>query len=698
MVTSYTSDKPCHESQGYQGPNPFSESETRNVRWLLDTFPRIRWFIDIHGYRGEIYYPFGDDENQTTDAAMNWRNSAYDHQRGVLGDAYGEYMAAGDLATHLLLGTRLQEGILPVRGRSYRVTQTIITIYPTAGTSSDYTWSRHLVDWTKPRVEAFAIEHHAVAATIQQGFQPPLAEKDEIVREITSGLVNFCLAVSCGVPSLTAELRTTEVVFNRVPEGRTASRPVILQVTGCEAATFRIVSGPSRTSGSTRISYGIAVGSRSVGHITPPATRELFLWLTCSGGLNGDSSIGTVRVECPQTGQTFDVTLRADFVRAPRVGAVLILDRSGSMSEDGGDGRTRLQVLLDAAPAFVDIAPPSTRVGLVRFATDASPGAPMTTMGPEGADPGRDAIRMAIGNHTLATGAASFTSIGDGVHDGNALIAPEAGLDAKTLVVLTDGRENCSRYLSEVASLINDRVYAIGLGTPEQIDPIALDMLTNGTGGYLLMTGTLDADDPYRLEKYYLQILTGVTNDQVVLDPDGWLPYGASQSIPFYLNEADQTVDVIVLVALPKLLRARLRTPSGEIFGETHPSLKWTLGNHVGFYRYTLPVPGRSSLEGPGRWELLLDWRRNPNPDVIRRRAATGIARHGLRYTALVHARSELEMVATLVQSSRIPGAQVIVRAKTQSVPGGSDRRGGCSCTRSLSGWQCIDSLAPVAR
>ena len=453
---------------------------------------------------------------------------------------------------------------------------------------------------------------------------------------------------------------------------RTASRPVILQVTGCEAATFRIVSGPSRTSGSTRISYGIAVGSRSVGHITPPATRELFLWLTCSGGLNGDSSIGTVRVECPQTGQTFDVTLRADFVRAPRVGAVLILDRSGSMSEDGGDGRTRLQVLLDAAPAFVDIAPPSTRVGLVRFATDASPGAPMTTMGPEGADPGRDAIRMAIGNHTLATGAASFTSIGDGVHDGNALIAPEAGLDAKTLVVLTDGRENRSRYLSEVASLINDRVYAIGLGTPEQIDPIALDMLTNGTGGYLLMTGTLDADDPYRLEKYYLQILTGVTNDQVVLDPDGWLPYGASQSIPFYLNEADQTVDVIVLVALPKLLRARLRTPSGEIFGETHPSLKWTLGNHVGFYRYTLPVPGRSSLEGPGRWELLLDWRRNPNPDVIRRRAATGIARHGLRYTALVHARSELEMVATLVQSSRIPGAQVIVRARLsqyQEVP-----------------------------
>jgi hypothetical protein len=288
----------------------------------------------------------------------------------------------------------------------------------------------------------------------------------------------------------------------------------------------------------------------------------------------------------------------------------------------------------------------------------------MTTMGPEGSEPGRDTIRGAISGHTLATGDASFTSIGDGVHDGNALIAPEGGLDGKALVVLTDGRENRSRFLSEVASLINDRVYAIGLGTPEQIDPIALDALTNGSGGYLLMTGTLDANDPYRLEKYYLQILAGVTNDQVVLDPDGWLPYGSSQAIPFQLNEADKTVDTIVLVAFPRLVRARLRTPGGQVLGETHPSLKWTLGNHIGFYRYTLPVPGPFSSEGPGQWELLLDWRRKPNPDQINRQASIGAGRHGLRYTVLVHARSELEMLATLAQSRRTPGAQVTVRAR----------------------------------
>ena len=53
----------------------------------------------------------------------------------------------------------------------------------------------------------------------------------------------------------------------------------------------------------------------------------------------------------------------------------MVLDRSGSMAEDGGDGRTRLQVLFDAAPAFVDVAPQGTRLGLVlpRGARDVLP-------------------------------------------------------------------------------------------------------------------------------------------------------------------------------------------------------------------------------------------------------------------------------------------------------------------------------------
>ncbi len=205
-VTTYTSDNPCSTNQTYQGPSPFSESETRNVRWLLDTYPRIRWFIDIHGYRGEIYYPFGDDENQTTDAAMNWRNSAYDHQRGVHGDAYREYMARAISPRTMLLALRLREGILPVRGRA-TWSRSRITLYPTGrrlvrlhvvppSGGLDQAARRGIRDRApralRPR-SARAFSRHSPRRTRSSARSPP-------------GLINFCLAASCGVPGLTAEL------------------------------------------------------------------------------------------------------------------------------------------------------------------------------------------------------------------------------------------------------------------------------------------------------------------------------------------------------------------------------------------------------------------------------------------------------------------------------------------------------------
>ena len=128
-------------------------------------------------------------------------------------------------------------------------------------------------------MESFAIEHRGTSFHTTNP-----VEQDEVISELTSGLVNFSLACACGVPGLTAELRTSNVVFNHCPEGRTSSRPVILRLTGCEAATFRVKTGPSRTGGSTRISFGTAVGVRTVPVAPSPVTRELFLWLTCARG------------------------------------------------------------------------------------------------------------------------------------------------------------------------------------------------------------------------------------------------------------------------------------------------------------------------------------------------------------------------------------------------------------------------------
>jgi carboxypeptidase T len=74
-------------SDTFRGNNAFSEPETRNVRHLLDDFPNIMGMIDVHSFRELVLYPWGDDDNQSTDPTMNFRNPAHDGMRGTAGDS-----------------------------------------------------------------------------------------------------------------------------------------------------------------------------------------------------------------------------------------------------------------------------------------------------------------------------------------------------------------------------------------------------------------------------------------------------------------------------------------------------------------------------------------------------------------------------------------------------------------------------------
>jgi hypothetical protein len=156
-------------------------------------------------------------------------------------------------------------------------------------------------------------------------------------------------------------------------------------------------------------------------------------------------------------------------------------DKSNSMSWDGGDGRTRIQVLRDAANPFVDVLQMDNAVGTVAFDHDPHDVLPVTVVG-DPADPthpGRGQAHLAINNHTHNP--QGNTAIGDGVEKGLQLLNPVSGYDVKAMIVLTDGQETASKYISEVAGLIdpNQHIFAIGLGTPEEIRPAALAALAH---------------------------------------------------------------------------------------------------------------------------------------------------------------------------------------------------------------------------
>jgi hypothetical protein len=89
---------------------------------------------------------------------------------------------------------------------------------------------------------------------------------------------------------------------------------------------------------------------------------------------------------------------------------------------------------------------------------------------------------------TTTTDLAGLTAKGDGLEAAAAAaqLARVAGTFSSTsIVVFTDGHETADKTIAAVSSSIGSRVFAIGLGTADQLNPVALSDIANGTGGYL---------------------------------------------------------------------------------------------------------------------------------------------------------------------------------------------------------------------
>lgn len=179
-------------SPTYKGSAAFSEPETRNVRHLFDTYPNIRYFVDIHSYGGLILYSWGDDDNQNTEPAQNFRNPVHDGRRGVPGDTiYREFISTLNENTAVNIANRMNDALAAVRGRRYRVQQAVGP-YPTSATSDDYAFSRHIVDRLKSKVYAYTIE-------FGNEFVPPFTEMRNIINDVCAAMTELCWAVNSDV-------------------------------------------------------------------------------------------------------------------------------------------------------------------------------------------------------------------------------------------------------------------------------------------------------------------------------------------------------------------------------------------------------------------------------------------------------------------------------------------------------------------
>ncbi len=457
-------------------------------------------------------------------------------------------------------------------------------------------------------------------------------------------------------PSGDVSLSELTVDFNDVPEDLSVVRAAHFLVNSCFPVTFQLITPPvppfvaespvtmvAEPSGATPWSayYRFRLSCDSIGAVVPQE----------------------VVIRCLETGEDFTVTLTGNCTPRVSVAAQLVFDQSGSMLDLTDEGRTKEQVLKDSASVFVDLLYDDNGIGINAYDHNPHEIMDIAIAGSAGSGGGRDDSLTEITN--FSANPDGWTAIGDGIELAKEKL-DEVVYDEKAMVVMTDGKETASQYIADVAdTVVNQKVFAIGLGTAEQIQPSALEALTSATDGYLLMTGNITDDDSFLLSKYYLQILSGLNNNEVIFDPEGLVRPGAIERIPFNVVESDVEITGIVLARPAHVLQIALQAPDGTLIDASNASVESSKTTRSTFIRAGLPLLANDKKVHEGRWHLLIAL----DPQYDKRlssvvRDTKNPNYQGVRYSASVHAYSNLRMEVNLHQNSLQPGAQVIVNAK----------------------------------
>lgn len=460
--------------------------------------------------------------------------------------------------------------------------------------------------------------------------------------------------------------------FNDVPEQETAVRAAAFRIYTCADTTLHVTAGP------TAPYQPLSSDPVPVPHPTALPYAEARYWFefTPAAGTAGTAVPGTVTIEC--AGQSFDFTITANVITPLTVAVALALDQSGSMNDNAGfTGAKRFQVLKEAALRFVELIRFNSGVGFIRFdqvahaTNDATyPGFPITKIVN---DANRFAARNAVSGY--AVNPLGSTSVGNGVQLAHNLVSDAAvvsAFDRQAIIVFTDGLENTAQFIVDVMGGISEPTYAIGLGSAQQVDTQALTRLTQGTGGYLLLTDLLSSsiDDYFLTTKYFQQILAGVSNASLVVDPSGFIGPGTTIRIPFILNETDIEATVILNVDVPAVEMA-VETPDGDLITPANAAalgVTFAVGTNMSYYRFTLPVAlGGGGGARAGTWHAVLVVNdkifREASREFANNPAALARAQaHGARYSLSVQTWSNLRMSARLDQTNFEPGATMTLR------------------------------------
>lgn len=486
------------------------------------------------------------------------------------------------------------------------------------------------------------------------------------------------------LPEITLE--TPSVNFGDVPEGMTQYRAVRFRIQTARTTRFRITGAPTGNFGLT------PMGTEFIVQATGEDFVEGFVWvqfLSAGGNAVQNSAVdiqayivddegyyaNTEGGEYSKADWTYNITLAGRKIPRVNNAVSLVLDRSGSMAINAGGSNTRISLVRSAAITFKELLKNDDEIGLISFNSQANTVLSLTQAGAA-----NNYNTLVNGNSFNPTG---LTAVGAGIQAGRNLLNNASQGYQEALVVLTDGHETASPTIAQVANNINTRTYAIGFGKASDVNTAALQAIAQNNSGELVITGDITtSEQQFLLSKYFIQILAGISKDNIVLDPQGDLVWGATHTIPFNMTEADIAVDVIVLSPLPAILDFYLLTPQGDkitpqIAG-IEPNVGFYLGTEVVYYRLSLPaLVSNPNSSHSGQWNAVLQLKDRKQimeiyqDDKQKLEQLLSVESPTVPYSLIVKSFSNLEFEATHTQNSFEPGAIINLMAsiKEYNIP-----------------------------
>ena len=349
-------------------------------------------------------------------------------------------------------------------------------------------------------------------------------------------------------------------------------------------------------------------------------------------------------------------TPNIDITVSTKSDIIIVMDRSGSMNADSGDGVTsKVQALRDAADEFIDYIDLAGghRIGLVQFEEVLQPLTPVF-----------DLTELTAGNvgdaHTAVSSvmAGGWTNIITGVDEGVEQLTDILSPNPRQIILLfSDGKHNrpVGSDLNTIEPMVVDNdieLYSVGFGT--DVDDAILSSVAAASGGYHVNEQDLM---PIDLSKEFLAIAALAVDDSVMVDPTFMVTSQNAASLEAAATSADNSVTFALNWTRrdKDLLNATVIAPSGcEMQSRQSSGLHERSGETYKLMRVSLPARCNDKKEHAGVWRVVAKGR-NFGPNDVEQVDIAAFGQTALRFFA--DARPEKDGVvvtAKLVDNGKI--------------------------------------------